>query len=241
MTTAPSAQARRPLSPFAEGLVVWAIAFGSILIAYLLLREHAAVAAVVAFLYLPLYFMRKRNEDYRDFGVTLAHWRQDLKWFALLFAIVAPLYLGGYLLYPKLLAELPPSLARHLSPYSGVISFHPRLPDRFWEWVITHFLVTALPEEFFYRGYLLSRFKERWPDGRRIFGVTVGRAFLLSAVLFAIGHLAIFQFWRLGVFFPALLFGWLREKTGTILGATLLHGTFNLYELVLKESLIGPP
>src|SRR5713101_5207743 len=33
---------------------------------------------------------------------------------------------------------------------------------------------------------------------------------------------------RLAVFFPALLFGWLREKTGTVLGATLLHAAFNL-------------
>jgi membrane protease YdiL (CAAX protease family) len=64
----------------------------------------------------------------------------------------------------------------------------------------------------------------------------VGPAFILTAVLFALGHLAVFQVWRLGVFFPALLFGYMRERTGTVLGSTLLHAIFNLYEMFLRES-----
>ena len=80
--------------------------------------------------------------------------------------------------------------------------------------------VTALPEEFFYRGYLQARLSDVWP-GRcaRRWACWWDRRSWLTAALFALGHLAIFQGWRLAVFFPALLFGWLRERTGTIVGA----------------------
>jgi membrane protease YdiL (CAAX protease family) len=67
-------------------------------------------------------------------------------------------------------------------------------------------------------------------------GARLGRAFFLTAALFAVGHLAIFQVWRLAVFFPALLFGWMRERTGTILGSTLFHAYCNLLQLVLAAS-----
>jgi len=48
--------------------------------------------------------------------------------------------------------------------------------------------------------------------------------------------LAIFQVWRLGVFFPALLFGWMRERTGTVAGSALFHAACNLFELFLEAS-----
>jgi len=100
--------------------------------------------------------------------------------------------------------------------------------------------VVALPEEFFYRGYLQTRLRDAWPWGRVVLGVRLGPAFFLTAALFALGHLAIFQVWRLGVFFPALLFGFLREKTGTVIGAALFHALCNLAVLVLEASFYGP-
>ena len=44
------------------------------------------------------------------------------------------------------------------------------------------------------------------------------------------------QVYRLGVFFPALLFGWMRERTGTVVGAAVLHACCNLLVLVLEAS-----
>jgi membrane protease YdiL (CAAX protease family) len=121
----------------------------------------------------------------------------------------------------------------------GKLAFHPKLPDQFGLWIIDQLLVVAVPEEFFYRGYLQSRLREAYPQGRMLLGARLGPAFFLTAVLFAIGHLSIFQLWRLAVFFPALVFGWLRERTGTVLGASLVHAGFNLYEMGLRASFFG--
>src|SRR5258708_35452680 len=98
--------------------------------------------------------MRGRGEDYRDYGVTLRHWRRDLKLFAALCAIGAPLYLGGYLGFAYLLEQLPPHWAHILSPYPAQWHFQLRLPPRFDEYVVDQVFVVALPEEFFYRGFM---------------------------------------------------------------------------------------
>ena len=72
-----------------------------------------------------------------------------------------------------------------------------------------------------------------------VFGARLGPAFWLTAALFALGHLAVFQFWRLGVFFPALLFGWMRERSGTVVAPALFHASANLLEKVLEASFLG--
>jgi membrane protease YdiL (CAAX protease family) len=53
-------------------------------------------------------------------------------------------------------------------------------------------------------------------------------------MIFAAGHLATVQVpARLAVFFPALLFGWLRARTGGVGASVFFHATCNLYSLVL--------
>jgi len=234
-----------------EALLLWSVSFASIVAASLLAPAHAKVVATISFLYLPLFFARPArlrkgtkdlwwerfwNFDYAEFGVTLRNWRLDLKLALLLFLIVAPLYLAAYVGYAEAMKWLPTRWATYLSPYGGHWGFHPRLPANFGLWAVDQLLVVAVPEEFFYRGYLQTRFREAWPQGRTFLGARLGPAFFLAAVLFAVGHLAIFQVWRLGVFFPALLFGWLRERTGTVLGSSVLHALFNLYEMALRVS-----
>jgi membrane protease YdiL (CAAX protease family) len=237
-----SALARRleRLTAPQEVFLVWATSFAAIVVTYgLLPKGFAKVAATVSFLYLPLLVMRRRGEDYRDYGVTLRAWKQDLKLFLILAAVGAPLYLGGFVAFAYLLGKLPAQVAGLISPYPAHWTFHLRLPQRFDEWVVDQIFVVALPEEFFYRGYIQTRLRDAWPQGRMLFGVRLGPAFFVTAVLFALGHLAIFQAWRLAVFFPALLFGWMREKTGTVFGSALFHAACNLYELVLAASFFG--
>jgi CAAX protease family protein len=207
-----------------QALGLWALAFLAIIVVSLLAPPPwAKVAAVVAFLYLPLAAMRRTGEDARDYGITLVRWRTDLALALGLFAVVAPLFVLGYgawlsWLLGRLHPGAPPGLA-----------FHPRMPAGYgWSNVLDELLVTALPEEFFYRGWLQARLKRVWPGGARVAGVVVGPAMLLTAALFAVGHLAIFQASRLAVFFPALLFGWLRERTGTVVGSTLFHALCNI-------------
>jgi len=220
----------------------------------LIAPSYAKVVATISFLYLPLFFARGRKEpergkqswssrfwtfDYAEYGVTLRNWRLDLKLALLVFLIVAPLYLVAYVAYAEALSWLPARWAVHLSPYFGNLVFRPRLPDHFGLWIVDQLFVVAVPEEFFYRGYLQGRLREAYPQGRLFLGARLGPAFFFTAALFAIGHLSIFHVWRLAVFFPGLVFGWLRERTGTVLGASLLHAGFNLYEMTLRSSFFG--
>jgi membrane protease YdiL (CAAX protease family) len=233
------AAGRSRLTPLQECLAVWAGSFLAIVFASLFLNRYAKLVATIAFLYLPLIPMRWRGEDYRHYGVTLRSWRQDFKLFLLLFAVVAPLYLVAYVAYAELLNHLPPWLASRISPYGGEWHFKLRMPANLGLWALDQLLVVALPEEFFYRGYLQGRLRDAFPQGKLLAGARLGPAFFLTALLFALGHLAIFQPWRLAVFFPALLFGWLRERTGTIVGCSVFHAACNLYELVLRVSFFG--
>lgn len=225
------------LSAVQEVFLLWGVAFAAIVVCHLTLPGgYAKVAATLCFLYLPLLAMKRRGEDYRDYGVTLRAWRSDLKLFVLLSALAAPLYLAGYVGFAELLKLIPAEWARVISPYGSDYAFHLRLPARFDEWVIDQLFVVALPEEFFYRGYLQTRLRDAWPGGRLFLGVRLGPAFWLTAILFAVGHLAIFQVWRLAVFFPALLFAWMRERTGTVMGSALFHAACNLFEQILAAS-----
>src|SRR5205807_1706387 len=76
-------------------------------------------------------------------------------------------------------------------------------------------VIIALPEESFYRGYLQSRLDEVWAPRWTIGGARIGPALIVTSAIFALGHVAtIHAPARLAVFFPALLFGWLRARTG---------------------------
>ncbi len=227
------------LSAVQEALALWALCFALVVIAYVFVREQAKLVATVCFLYLPLLAMNGRGEDHAEYGVTFRRWREDLKLFLLLFGITVPLFTLAYVVYAELLLHLPKPLVQLISPYAGPWQFELRLPNRFGEWVVDQLLVVALPEEFFYRGFLLTRLSEAWPQGRTVLGVRVGRAFWVTAILFALGHLAIFEAWRLAVFFPALLFAWMRLRTGTVIGAALYHAGCNLLVKVLDASFYG--
>lgn len=219
-----------------EALVVWALGFSGILIAWLIYRPAAKLVATVGFLYLPVLAMSVRGEDYRDFGLSTRRLKADVLQFLSVSAVVFPLFIAGYLAFIFLLPNLPGQLVQIVTPYVGTPHFAPRLPDRFLEWVIDQTFVVALPEEFFYRGYLQTRLRDAWPKGRLFFGARLGPAFWLTALLFALGHLAIFEVWRLAVFFPALIFAWMRERSGSVVGAALFHAASNLLVQVLDAS-----
>jgi membrane protease YdiL (CAAX protease family) len=110
------------------------------------------------------------------------------------------------------------------------------LTRSFW-WVITFMLIhlglVALPEEWFFRGYLLARLDGRFGTPWRLLGVSIGPGLLLSSLAFALLHpILIPGMHRLMVFFPALLFGWLRARTGNIGAAVVVHAACNLLQAV---------
>jgi hypothetical protein len=96
--------------------------------------------------------------------------------------------------------------------------------------IIVQLLLIALPEEFFYRGYLQRRLDEL--RGRRAWAlgpVELSRSNLVVSALFAVGHFAVgLDPLRLAVFFPSLVFGWLRDRTDGIVAPVLYHAACNL-------------
>ncbi|MBL8956662.1 MAG: CPBP family intramembrane metalloprotease [Myxococcaceae bacterium] len=213
--------------------------FGLIVVSFVIYQPMAKLVATLGFLYLPEASMRRRGEGFREYGVSLTPGRDEVRLTLTLLFVTVPLFIGGYWAFSEALPVLPKDVQGLIAPYTGRPHFEFRLPDRFAEWGIDQYFVVALPEEFFDRGFIQTRLRDAYPGGRTFLGARLGRAFWLTAILFALGHLAIFQVWRLGVFFPALMFGWLRERTGSVMGAAFLHGTFNLMVLVLEASFYG--
>lgn len=88
----------------------------------------------------------------------------------------------------------------------------------------------ALLEEAFFRGYLQGRLDLSLGRPRRLFGADVGWGLPITAALFAAAHLvAVPHPLRLLVFFPGLIFGWMRSCTGAIWAGVLFHALCNIY------------
>ncbi len=151
------------------------------------------------FLYAPFLYYRKGRAP---------SWTRlgDAKRSATLFLALG---MGGALAY-LLVSALP------LSPFS---SSHGTEVTLFGPFVIRQAVLVALPEEVFFRGYLYDVFEEKgWEP------------ILATSLLFAAGHLAIHaSAYRALTFFPALLFGWGRKKSGNLYVPVFLHLLFNLF------------
>jgi membrane protease YdiL (CAAX protease family) len=201
---------------------------------------QAFIAAV--FLYLPTGLLVRRREDFADYGLTHRPVKRGVLLFLLCSAVVFPLFAVGFYAYYHVVCAASArgmALPRQLHALCRRWTGRPRLrvaPD-FWEVVLAQLLVVALPEEYFFRGYLQSRLEVVWPSRRRVFGASVGYALLLASVLFALGHVLVdFNGLRLAVFFPALVFGWMRQYSGSILASVLFHAACNLVSELLHKS-----
>lgn len=87
--------------------------------------------------------------------------------------------------------------------------------------LIIQLFFVALPEEYFYRGYVQPTLSGL--TGRR------ATAVVLASVAFALGHVLIdLAPLRLTVFFPSLVFGWLRERSGGLVAPLVYHAACNV-------------
>lgn len=248
-----------------HALAMWALAFVAIVVARVTTSQAKAVATLV-FLYLPITWLDRQGIPLSAYGFTSANWKKEaligLKWSLAILPPFALLFAGFVLALP----HLPDSWVRVMTPYghealSPALRLpHPPLPEPLPALlaalgvapagmveratglillVVDQLFVVALSEEFFYRGFLQARLQLALPGGPTFAGATVGRAFWLTQALFAVGHLAELLPWRLSVFFPALLFGLLRERTGTVVAGTVLHALCNLATFTLEASTFG--
>ncbi|HYD49829.1 MAG TPA: CPBP family intramembrane glutamic endopeptidase [Terriglobales bacterium] len=134
---------------------------------------------------------------------------------------------------------VPYCIGHYLSAYwwQGA-DFTLRVPPQFPRQIIEQFLLIALPEEMFFRGYLQSQFDRSWGTRWKVLDAQVGPGWLAANVLFAFCHIFRGGPARLIVFFPGLLYGWLRARTGSIAAPVTYHAVSNLLMQVMLESLI---
>ena len=213
----------------------------------------AFTIAAVLQLYLPLWRAGKHDRDYDYVGLHLDTAARDAKNVALLVVLTFPLYALGYHLFATRGHEWVHvlglgELARFVPERSVESTFgvNGRTLGRELLWLLelaaTHVFGVALPEETFYRGDLQPRLEDHWPARRRWLGVAVGRAAVLTAFFFALGHfLGEWNPLRMGPFFPALLFAWLRNATGSIAGSIGFHALCNIFGAILFRLYGGYP
>lgn len=212
---------------------------------------HLGSALVsVLFLYVPLWFAARRDEDLRDDGFRVEPIGAGLAIAGVAIAVVVPLFALGFFgfyeiaCHSETLSQLAPrQMCGH---YGGLAAAHlprfalfegaPPAPGTLSaEWCVVQWLVVALPEELFFRGFLLRKLEARFPPKRRWLGGGIGLALVLSAVAFALIHLPKEGDPRaLATFFPGLLFGWMRSATGSILASTITHGASNILARTLE-------
>jgi len=232
--------------PLQVALLTWGLAIGGLMVARYLVgpvvpwvANNLKAVAVLSFLYLPIALMGRKGERSSDYGLRFDRWPRDLIWALGTVLVVFPPFLLIYWAFGQLLPSLPSALAEALAPYQGQAIFSFRLPPNLLMLAATHLLVVALPEELFYRGFLHKRLEEAFQASSatfRLWGVRIGPELWLGAALFALGHLTEPYPWRLATFFPALLFIFLRLRTGTLLAPIIVHALSNIFMAILEAS-----
>lgn len=240
---------REPLFAFlaATGVAALALRLGHV---FPLVEENQHGVVALAFLYLPWLAARwsRRPFDHRAAGLHVQPLGLGLRALALVLVVSWPIYLVGFFVFYGSVCgpALPEALRALAAPFAPLCRVWLgsagtlRLPPDFAWLALSQVVVVALPEELFFRGYLYTRLRERWPDRGRLLGAPVGPALWLTALLFALGHVLVdLDPRRMAVFFPGLLFGWLRARTGSLLAGVLYHALCNLLSEVLFVSYFG--
>ena len=105
--------------------------------------------------------------------------------------------------------------------------------------VLSHLLLVALPEELFYRGYVQTTLDHVWPRRWKVLGVEIGMSVLVVSIMFALGHFLVdLRVQRLAVFFPSLLFCWLRAGTDSLMAPVLFHAASNIFSDMLTKGYV---
>ena len=99
---------------------------------------------------------------------------------------------------------------------AGILLFNPALLGI----ALGTLLLTALPEEWFFRGYFMSRLEQM--------GFNPLHANLSASILFALLHAPTQGWFGLSVFFPSLFYGWVYQRSRDLVLVILLHALSNM-------------
>ncbi len=185
---------------------------------------HTLVGAM--FVALPMAVLLPRRESFDGYGLPQQSLLREVLWALGVALIVFPPFWIGFRIW-----------------WGWDRGFDIVLPSGFWNAALANLVVVALPEELFYRGYLMGRL-DRLLEGnvakRRKRAALI---IIITAVAFALGHWVVtFDPQRLAVFFPALVFGWMRYARRSIPAAIVFHALCNIYMdlLLLCYGIVRP-
>jgi uncharacterized protein len=185
---------------------------------------HTLVGAM--FVAIPMAVLLPRKESFDDYGLPPQPLLREVLFALAVAALVFPPFLAAFLLW-----------------WGWSRSFAFVLPPGFWNAALANLVVVALPEELFYRGYLMGRLDLLLRGRVKLLGTKVGWSLVLASAMFAVGHYVVtFDLQRLAVFFPALAFGWIRVQRGSITAAVVFHALCNIYMdlLLLGFGIVRP-
>jgi len=180
-----------------------------------LIGKYYGLIFAVLFLYVPFIVMQRRKRKIEFIDEKFSGYLKAILVFLITSVIIFPLFFVGAHYWEEII-------------YNSTGPHWRAMPD-LWKIIFYQIVMIALPEEFFFRGYFQSSLnlvcKKRW----RILGVKLGWSWIITAAVFAFAHsLVVLQWWHFAIFFPGLLFGYLRERTGTITAPILFHSASNV-------------
>jgi membrane protease YdiL (CAAX protease family) len=208
--------------------IALAVTLAVTVLSYKMPEDYAATAVGAAFVFAVwALVLRHDTATIRHFGLSLGGLLEPspvdgrralrdtgraLAWALGLIAVVLPPFVVGFHLYRRV-----------STPFQFVA------PVSIADELFGQALVIALPEEAFYRGYLMTALDDLWGTPWTIAKAKLGWGWVVSSAVFAVGHaLTITNVERLAVFFPALLFGWLRARTRGVGAPALFHVLCNV-------------
>ena len=199
------------------------------------LGELAAVGTALLFFALALRAARKEPGGAERFGIDLGrivdpgeHADEGL-FRALRNALPSGLREAGFAFGLAALV-FPPFIVGFYFWHQPTRAFQLSAPGDLASFVVGQFLMVALSEEAFFRGFVQTRLHDAWKPNRTILGAQLNvRVLVVQAALFALVHIATgWQLDRLATFFPGLVFGWMRAKRGGIGAALGFHALCNI-------------
>lgn len=177
--------------------------------------RHSRLLQLSLYVYLPLIPIQIFKLDLRDFGLRLESLGQSLWRLIMVSLIVLPATALAFAL---------------LEP-----GWDPGIDFPFIPTVWDQLLCVAFPEEFFFRGYAQARLDRGWGRRWSVLGARVGPGLLVANALFALIHPLFMgpmnpgSWLRLDVFFPGLIFGWLRNRSESLFEPLIFHAICNLF------------
>jgi membrane protease YdiL (CAAX protease family) len=164
------------------------------------------------------------KRSYGDYGLSVQHPESPRFHVLVIGAVFVPYLIGHYAFAVWWLGA----------------TFRLHVPAHLLESAFDQLLIVGLPEEFFFRGYLQTECDRSWGKPHHLLGAECGLGLPVAAALFAACHVLHGGPARLIVFFPGLLYGWLRARTSTIAVPAVYHAVSNLLMQVMLASLALP-